>query len=97
MPNWNDGIKNLQAKIVIGKTKTTPWTFEACKKRIDGADTPEKQVAMWTELNMWVYADGKDNWRWDCYWAFMDAWEKLYKEPEWIKGMSEVDNEIAEF
>jgi hypothetical protein len=46
---------------------------------------------------MWVYADGKSDWRWDCYWAFMDAWEKLYKEPDWIKGMSEADNEIAEF
>lgn len=89
----------MQGKIITGKTTTekkTPWTFKACKKRIDEADTPEKQVAMWTELNMWVYADGKDPFRWDCYWAFMDAWEKLYKEPEWI-GQMEKQDDLVEF
>lgn len=98
----------MQGKIITGKTteKKTPWTFNACKKRIDEANTPEKQVAMWTELNMWVYADGKDPFRWDCYWAFMDAWEKLYKEPEWIGqlykepewiGQMEKQDDLVEF
>lgn len=52
---------------------------------------------MWNDLNMWVYAGTTDPYRWACYWAFMDAWETLYKTPEWIDNMEQNNDDLSEF
>lgn len=74
-----------------------PWSFNACKRRIEECTTPEARYGMWNDLNMWVYAGTTDPYRWACYWAFMDAWETLYKTPEWIDNMEQNNDDLSEF